>query len=108
MVPNASVTTPHRAHLLEGNRCGRRVRSWGNRWDMSLTHASLPHMMTWGVTVMAPKSKRRDVTLQNYASRSKGSEPKAAQVLRDSVLASDRVVAASRINPRAGTSRDDR
>jgi hypothetical protein len=27
--PDASVTAPHCAHLLEGNRYGHHVRSWG-------------------------------------------------------------------------------
>jgi hypothetical protein len=29
VAPDALVTAPHHAHLLEGNRCGRRVKSWG-------------------------------------------------------------------------------
>jgi hypothetical protein len=58
---------------------------------------------------MAPKSKRRDVTLRHYAGGgSVGLEPEAAQVPRGRVPASGRVAAASRINPGAGTSRDGR
>jgi hypothetical protein len=47
-----------------------------------LTHASLPHMMTQGLITVAPKSKRRDITLRHCASRGVSSEPEAVQVLR--------------------------
>jgi hypothetical protein len=61
---------------------------------MPLTHASLPHMTTWGVIMVAPKSKRRDVTQRHCASHSVGSEPEAVQVPRGHALASGCMVIA--------------
>jgi hypothetical protein len=79
-----------------------------NRRDVPLSHASLPHMMTRGVIMVAPKSKRRDITLRRCASRGVGSEPEAVQVLRGRAPASGRMGAAGRIDPGVGTSRDGR
>jgi hypothetical protein len=79
-----------------------------NRWDVPLTHASLPHMKTRGVVVVTLKSKRRDITLRHCTGRSVGSEPEATQVSRGRAPASGRMVAASRISRGAGMSRDGR
>jgi hypothetical protein len=76
---------------------------------MSLTHASLPRMTTWGVIVLAPKSKRRDVTLQHCAGGSSvGSKPKTVQVMRNRAPASGWEAAQSRFGSGAGMSRDGR
>jgi hypothetical protein len=61
-----------------------------------------------GIITETEESKRQDMAPRHCAGHSVGSEPKAAQVLRDRVSASGRVVAASQINPRAGMSQDDR
>jgi hypothetical protein len=61
-----------------------------------------------GIIMETEESKRQDMTLRHSASRSVGLEPKVAQVPRDCVPASDRVAAASQINPGAGTSREGR
>jgi hypothetical protein len=65
-------------------------------------------VMFHGVITVAPKSKRQDIALRHYAGRSVGSEPEAEKVPRGRVPASGCMAAASRINPRAGTSRDGR
>jgi hypothetical protein len=61
-----------------------------------------------GIITETEESMGQDMTLQHCASHSVGSEPEVAQVPRDRVPTSGRAAAASRINPRAGMSRDGR
>jgi hypothetical protein len=74
-----------------------------------LTHASLPHMTTREVMVVALKSKRRDITLQHYAGGSStGSKPETVQVPRNQAPAGGCEAAWSQFGVRAGTSQDGR